>query len=93
MHPKRRDNHDRYLRAAQVKALVKKIADQKGISEEQARQYLLKGYGEIFNTKSSQTQIRQMNSKEMREVGNQIIKGIMNGINAVQRRNDFNDKA
>ncbi|MGH0736541.1 hypothetical protein ACQVQ3_26705 [Bacillus cereus] len=93
MHPKRRDNHDRYLRAAQVKAMVKKTADQKGISEEQARQYLLKGYGEIFNATSSRMQVRQMKSKEIREVGNQIIKGIMDGINAAQRRNDFNDKA
>ncbi|HDX9631439.1 TPA: hypothetical protein ROY30_005190 [Bacillus cereus] len=93
MHPKRRDNHDRYLRAIQVKALVKKTADKKGISEEQARQHLLKGYRERVNAMSSRVRVKQMDSKEMREVGNQIITGIMNGINAVQRRKDFNDKA
>ncbi|MED1164412.1 hypothetical protein [Bacillus paranthracis] len=30
MDPKRRDNHDRYLIAAQVKALIKKTAEKEG---------------------------------------------------------------
>ncbi|MED1641432.1 MULTISPECIES: hypothetical protein [Bacillus cereus group] len=53
MHPKRRDNHDRYLMVAQVKGLVKKKADQEGISEEQVRQQLLKGYEKIYKGSDS----------------------------------------
>ncbi|MCP1285350.1 hypothetical protein NK358_27405 [Bacillus sp. S0635] len=93
MHPKRRDNHDRYLRAIQVKALVKKTADRKGISEEQARQHLLKGYRERVNAMSSRMRVKQMDSKETRKLGNQIITGIMDGINAAQRSDDLNEKA
>ncbi|WP_198559951.1 hypothetical protein [Bacillus sp. SN10] len=53
MHPKRRDNHDRYLMATQVKALVKKTAEREGLTEEQVRQSFLKGYKKMFKGSES----------------------------------------
>lgn len=53
MHPNRRDNHDRYLMAAQVKALVRKTAEKEGLTEEQVRQSFLKGYKKMFKGSKS----------------------------------------
>ncbi|MEC3380971.1 hypothetical protein P9069_04775, partial [Bacillus thuringiensis] len=53
MDPKRRDNHDRYLIAAQVKALIKKTAEKEGLTEEQVRQNFLKGYKKMFKGSES----------------------------------------
>ncbi|MGU3355408.1 hypothetical protein ACLBWW_27395 [Bacillus sp. M5A3_1b] len=53
MDPKRRDNHDRYLMAAQVKAIIKKIAEKEGLTEEQVRQSFLNGYRKVFEGSES----------------------------------------